>query len=275
MKGFQTKNLYLKNNSNFDKSHTSNSKPKLIKKSPNLILFNNKEKVLSFNENKKEKINKEKHLNKIKTKQSQSTKSQEKLNKIIKGEENFKKFHLDLIKNKIKEEDIEFNSFLLKTNDISDNETEDEKTKKRIELEEMKIFHIQRNLGKNENNSDDYIKRYNLLFPGEFLQDEANFQEKEKSATIIQQYFRKHKRKKKLYVGFQEPIYLIRIYEYEYDDESKIKSIEIKIYSTLFQKNMVMIKTVEELLGVESISRENIQSNMEKIIETIIGLKKN
>ena len=53
--------------------------------------------------------------------------------------------------------------------------------------------------------------------PDEFIDDESEIEKKTKEAIKIQQYFREHRDKKKLYCGFEEPNYLVRIYEHEYE----------------------------------------------------------
>ena len=112
------------------------------------------------------------------------------------------------------------------------------------------------------------------MFPQEILEDADEFQTKTKNAVKIQQFFRGHKKKIKLYTGYEEPDYFIRIYEHEYDINSMIKSIEIKIYSKLFEKNVTVFKTIEELFGVETISREKIVKKIDEIIGKILGFKK-
>ena len=64
---------------------------------------------------------------------------------------------------------------------------------------------------------DDYLARFHLLFPDEFIDDESEIEKKTKDAIKIQKYFREHRDKKKLYCGFEEPNYLVRIYEHEYE----------------------------------------------------------
>ena len=292
MKTFQNKNkIYLKTTVSFNKPNIRLKKPILYKNLSNLPIINNQDNLLPMlKSNKLEKTkNEEKLINKVKIKKTKFFKSQEKLNRLIKEEENFRDFYLNLIKNKVKDEEIDFNNFLEKTNDILENEAikntllnnkgnikdiKDEKTQKNIEKEEKKVFHNKSLLGKNEFDINDYTKRYQSLFPGENMEDESEFNLKTKSAMKIQQYFREHKNKKIIYKGFEEPNDLIRIYEHECDEYSKIKSIEIKIYSLLFQKNVSIIKTIEELFGVRNISREKIQKKINEIIGKILGFKK-
>jgi hypothetical protein len=198
----------------------------------------------------RENPSKEKLISKVKLKKTSFFRSQEKINKLIKEEENFKQYYLNIIQKKIKDEERDFNSFLLKSNDISDNEPlkntlmntyrGNERYQRRIEREEKKVFPAKRNLGKNEIDSNDYLARFHLLFPGEFIDDESEIEKKTKNVVKIQQYFREHRDKNRLYCGFEEPNYLVRIYEHEYDIYPLIKSVEIKIYSTLFQKNVIM-----------------------------------
>ena len=66
--------------------------------------------------------------------------------------------------------------------------------------------------------------------------DENYFNKKVNYIITIQRLFRKYRIKRKIYIGLEEPDYLIRIYEHDYDIYPHIKSIEIMIYSTLFKK---------------------------------------
>ena len=256
---FFNKKIYLRTNTNFNQSSLKLKNPKLIKNFSNLHLniHDNQLPVLkSYNQ---DNVNKEKLISKIKLKKTNFLKSQEKISKLIKEEENFKQYYLNIIQKKVKDEEREFNSFLLKSNDISESEPirntllnthrVNDRYQRRIEREEKKVFPDKRNLGKSE------------------------IEKKTKEAIKIQQYFREHRDKKKLYCGFEEPNYLVRIYEHEYEVYPIIKSIEIKIYSTLFQKNVIMYKTIEELFGVTTMAREKIQKRIGEIIGKIIGVK--
>ena len=278
---FFNKKIYLRTNTNFNQSNLKLKNPKLIKNFSNLHLniHDNQLPVLkSYNQ---DKANKEKLISKIKLKKTNFLKSQEKISKLIKEEENFKQYYLNIIQKKVKDEEREFNSFLLKSNDISESEPirntllnthrVNDRYQRRIEREEKKVFPAKRNLGKSEIDSNDYLARFHLLFPDEFIDDESEIEKKTKDAIKIQQYFREHRDKKKLYCGFEEPNYLVRIYEHEYEVYPIIKSVEIKIYSTLFQKNVIMYKTIEELFGVTNISRERILKRIGEIIGKVIG----
>ena len=280
---FFNKTIYLRTNTNFNQSSLKLKNPKLIKNFSNLHLniHDNQLPVLkSYNQ---DNANKEKLISKIKLKKTNFLKSQEKISKLIKEEENFKQYYLNIIQKKVKDEEREFNSFLLKSNDISESEPirntllnthrVNDRYQRRIEREEKKVFPAKRNLGKSEIDSNDYLARFHLLFPDEFIDDESEIEKKTKEAIKIQKYFREHRDKKKLYCGFEEPNYLVRIYEHEYEVYPIIKSVEIKIYSTLFQKNVIMYKTIEELFGITTMAREKIQKRIGEIIGKIIGVK--
>ena len=90
-----------------------------------------------------------------------------------------------------------------------------------------------------------------------------------------QKFCREHKNKKKLYIGIEEPKCIVRIYENEYDINNDIKSIEIKIYSIFFKKYVSVIKSINELFGEESLTREKIIKKIDLIYRQIMGFKKN
>ena len=281
----KTKKYYLKTNTNFTQLNLNLNKPLLKNFSKFQLDIQENQLPLLKSFNYKNASSEKMLIPKKKLKKTKFLKSQEKLKILIQEEENFKNYYLNLIRNKIKDEEKDFNNFLLNTrNDIPDNELfrntflsktqEKEKIQKKIEKEEKRVFPSKRNLGKNETDCNDYIKRFNRLFPQEILEDADEFQTKTKNAVKIQQFFRGHKKKIKLYTGYEEPDYFIRIYEHEYDINSMIKSIEIKIYSKLFEKNVTVFKTIEELFGVEAISKEKIVKKIDEIIGKILGFKK-
>ena len=284
MYNFQKKNYYITTNTNFNRSLNL----KKCKKSLSNVLLSatNQNEVLPLlNLNKIEATNKEKFIIKLKKpKKTSFYKSQEKLQKTIKEEDTMKLNYFSMIKNKVKESDDEFSYFLIESheNELPDdkfnennNEIDIEQFLRNINTEDKKIYSIYRKLGNDEFNMNDYQRRHKLLFPGEQIRDENYFNKKVNYIITIQRLFRKYRIKRKIYIGLEEPDYLIRIYEHDYDIYPHIKSIEIMIYSTLFKKNVTMIKTIEELLGVESITREKIQKKIGQIIDEIIGSNRN
>lgn len=284
MYNFQKKNYYITTNTNFNLSLNL----KKYKKSLSNVLLSatNQNEVLPLlNLNKIEATNKEKFIIKLKKpKKTSFYKSQEKLQKTIKEEDTMKLNYFSMIKNKVKESDDEFSYFLIESheNELPDdkfnennNEIDIEQFRRNINTEDKKIYSIYRKLGNDEFNMNDYQRRHKLLFPGEQIRDENYFNKKVNYIITIQRLFRKYRIKRKIYIGLEEPDYLIRIYEHDYDIYPHIKSIEIMIYSTLFKKNVTMIKTIEELLGVESITREKIQKKIGQIIDEIIGSNRN
>ena len=284
MYNFQKKNYYITTNTNFNRSLNL----KKCKKSLSNVLLSatNQNEVLPLlNLNKIEATNKEKFIIKLKKpKKTSFYKSQEKLQKTIKEEDTMKLNYFSMIKNKVKESDDEFSNFLIESheNELPDdifnennNEIDIEQFRRNINTEDKKIYSIYRKLGNDEFNMNDYQRRHKLLFPGEQIMDENYFNKKVNYIITIQRLFRKYRIKRKIYIGLEEPDYLIRIYEHDYDIYPHIKSIEIMIYSTLFKKNVTMIKTIEELLGVEGITREKIQKKIGQIIDEIIGSNRN
>jgi hypothetical protein len=297
MRKLGNKRYYINTSSNF--FNTSNIKSlfkgkKLFKNISNLQISGNQNTQLPvLNSYDDKRLSQPKYAKKLKIKKSGFLKSQEKLSRLIKEEEHFKQFYLNLIKNKVNEEKNEFNNFLLESHEINDNDPvrnnfindnkakndenspREERLKRKIEREEEKIYSPYPNIGKNKTNSNDYIERLKSLFPGEQSKEEYEFQKKTKNAIIIQRFFREHKNKKRIYTGLEDPDYIIRIYEHDHSLYDNIKSIEIKIYSVLFKKNVKMIKTMEELFGVLALTRENIINKIGEIIEKIIGTKRN
>ena len=259
MYNFQKKNYYITTNTNFNRSLNL----KKCKKSLSNVLLSatNQNEVLPLlNLNKIEATNKEKFIIKLKKpKKTSFYKSQEKLQKTIKEEDTMKLNYFSMIKNKVKESDDEFSNFLIESheNELPDdifnennNGIDIEQFRRNINTEDKKIYSIYRKLGNDEFNMNDYQRRHKLLFPGEQIRDENYFNKKVNYIITIQRLFRKYRIKRKIYIGLEEPDYLIRIYEHDYDIYPHIKSIEIMIYSTLFKKNVTMIKTIEEFLIV-------------------------
>ena len=278
MHNFQNKRYYISTNIN-------SQRPFNLRKNKKTFLHlnslnNQNDNLPLLNTSKMESVGKVKKLIFKKTKKSSFFNNQLKLMKIIIQEAKMKKESLNLIKNKLKDDNDEFNNFLIKSNEINDYIFNEDNRKRRnvqyklnLKREEKKVFSSYRQIGKNVLNDDDYQKRFKLLFPGEQINDPDYFNKKVKDVITIQRLFRKSRIKKKLYIGFEEPYYVIRIYEHEYDIYPNIKSIEIIIYSTLFKTNVTFIKTIEELFGVESMKREKIQKKIEQIIDGIICSK--
>lgn len=276
--------LYFKTSSNFAPSSLKLKNTKVPQNFSKIRLINQDFQLPSIKLLNRESPSKDKLINnKVKLKKTKFLKSQEKLGKLIKEEENFKNYFLNIIQEKVRDEENDFNNFLLKSNDIADNDSiknsfyntfrNDDRNQRRIEREEKKVFPDKRKLGKNEIDSNDYLERFHSLFPNEFIEDESEIKKKERKVIIIQRYFREHRDKKKLFCGFEEPNYFIRIYEHEYDIYPMIKSVEIRLYSILFQKNVILYKTIEELFGVSGMSREKIKKRIGEIIGKIIGTK--
>ena len=178
----------------------------------------------------------------------------------------FENYYIKIFKPKIKEEKNDFINFLLSNNDFPYNEPINKNYLNSL------IFPEEIYLGKKEENSKDYITRFNLLFPDKINKVENDIEIQNKNAIKIQRYFRQ-KNKKKIYFEFIEPDYLVTIYENEYDIYPIIKSIEIIIYSKLFQQNKTIYKTIEELFGIKNINREQIKERIEDIIRKVLGIK--
>ena len=98
------------------------------------------------------------------------------------------------------------------------------------------------------------------------------YEEKKKiSAQKIQEMFREKRTKEKLFIGFDSSEFIIlRIYVKEYDENKKVKSIEIHSYSLIQKKELILIKTIKELLGVDSLSSNSVKKVMNEIIEKVL-----
>ena len=284
------KKIHLSTAANFYNTGFLPQNKNISKNYSNFNLSNNSENTLPFLQKSNILKNADKLNKKVKIKKSKLFKSQEKLSKLIKEEENFKKIYLNIIKNKVKDEDKDFDEFLLNSNDITlddplyriiqkssfsgrEQNNINLRHQNRTEREINKVYRLERNLGKNENDCNDYIRRFKNLFPNEAIED-LDLKLKKEKVTIIQRFFREHKNKIKIKKVFKEPHYYIRIYANEEDIYPLIKNIEIKIYSTLFKKNIDLIKSTEELFGVNSMTIEKIQKNIDIIIDKIIGNQK-
>ena len=256
MYNFQKKNYYITTNTNFNRSLNL----KKYKKSLSNVLLSatNQNEVLPLlNLNKIEATNKEKFIIKLKKpKKTSFYKSQEKLQKTIKEEDTMKLNYFSMIKNKVKESDDEFSNFLIESheNELPDdifnennNGIDIEQFRRNINTEDKKIYSIYRKLGNDEFNMNDYQRRHKLLFPGEQIRDENYFNKKVNYIITIQRLFRKYRIKRKIYIGLEEPDYLTRTYEHDYDIHPHIKSIETMTHSTLLKKRATTIKTIEEL----------------------------
>ena len=92
--------------------------------------------------------------------------------------------------------------------------------------------------------------------------------QKEKSALKIQKIYKEKKRGEKLYIGFDDSKSIIlRIYVNEYDQYKKVKSIKIFSYFIYQKKELILEKTIKDLLGVEPLSVNTVKKFMDKIIE--------
>ena len=83
--------------------------------------------------------------------------------------------------------------------------------------------------------------------------------------------FRAKRTKQKLYIGYDSTEFIIlRVYVSEYDKNKKVKSIEIHSYSMIQKKEIILNKTIKELLGVDSISVNGVKIVMNEIIEKVL-----
>ena len=92
--------------------------------------------------------------------------------------------------------------------------------------------------------------------------------QKEKSAKKIQKIYKEKKKGEKLYIGFDDSKSIIlRIYVNEYDQYKKVKSIKIFCYFIYQKKELILEKTIKDLLDVEPLSVNTVKKFIDKIIE--------
>jgi hypothetical protein len=65
----------------------------------------------------------------------------------------------------------------------------------------------------------------------------------------------------------------IRIYADEYDQNNKIKSLEVFIYLLIDKESLVIKKSIKELLKRDSISKNSLKKCMDELIEKILAIK--
>ena len=256
MHNFLNKRYYINTNINFDRALNLRKSRKSLS---NLQSLNNiNDNLPLLNTTKLESERKEKKL-KIKiNKKTFFLKKQLKLQKSILEEDRLRKEFLNIIHNKLKDDDDEFNNFLIESNKISNfniNENNKEIKKEKYELnltkEEKRVFSPYRQIGKDKSNDNDYQIRFRRLFKEETIIDPDYFNNKVKDIITIQRLFRKFRIKRKLYIGLEEPNYVIRIYEHEYDIYPNIKNIEIIIYSTLFKIMLLLLNQLKNYLELK------------------------
>lgn len=153
------------------------------------------------------------------------------------------------------------------TDKIKEEEEEKKDIKNDIKKEEkVKEVNEEDNMNKSEEGYDD------------FENEDAVEDVKDQKARIIQKIFksRKYKNKERIYFGYDKTNnYIIWIYIDKFDSNGKIKNIEIKSYSINEKNNLTFKKEIKDLLEVDSISKEEIKKNMNKIIDKFDKILKN
>ena len=150
---------------------------------------------------------------------------------------------------KNEEENNEYNDFEEKEEEKKDKEEEKEEPK--IEKSESKEEKVPLEEKKPDLEMIEYLKK-----------------QKEKSALKIQKIYKEKKRGEKLYIGFDDSKSIIlRIYVNEYDQYKKVKSIKIFSYFIYQKKELILEKTIKDLLDVEPLSVNTVKKFIDKIIE--------
>ena len=146
-----------------------------------------------------------------------------------------------------------------------EDEKKDIKNDKKKE-EKVKDVNEEDNMNKSEEGYDDF-------------ENEDDVEEvKNQKARIIQRVFksRKDKNKERIYFGYDKTNnYIIWIFIDKFDSNGKVKNIEIKSYSINEKNNLSFKKDIKDLLEVDSISKEEIKKNMNKIIDKFDKIVKN
>ena len=120
----------------------------------------------------------------------------------------------------------------------------------------------EKNINKSEDEYDDF-------------EGEENIEEiKNQKATKIQKVYRDKKIRKiyknKIYFGNDKnKNNILWIYFDKLDSKENIISIEIKGYSMINKNNFILKKNIKDLLGVESISKEEIKNKINDILDKI------
>ena len=172
------------------------------------------------------------------------------------------------------------NDYNRRNKNLFKEEKEEKKSKDKIEEEEekkdikndkkkeekVKDVNEEDNMNKSEEGYDDF-------------ENEDDVEEvKNQKARIIQRVFksRKDKNKERIYFGYDKTNnYIIWIFIDKFDSNGKVKNIEIKSYSINEKNNLSFKKDIKDLLEVDSISKEEIKKNMNKIIDKFDKIVKN
>ena len=170
---------------------------------------------------------------------------------------------------KNEEENNEYNDFEEKEEEKKDKEKkEEEKEEKEEEKEDKEEKKEEKEEPKLEKSESKEEKKPLEGKNQELEMIEYLKKQKEKNAKKIQKIYKEKKKGEKLYIGFDDSKSIIlRIYVNEYDQYKKVKSIKIFSYFIYQKKELILEKTIKDLLGVEPLSVNTVKKFMDKIIE--------
>jgi hypothetical protein len=215
--------------------------------------------------------------------------TEERMNKLLEDENNFK--DKELI-----EEDKQHFLETLEVNNKNNFNSEEICDKL-----PMDIFYNENSvLGNHKNNKNDYKQRNKILFNENTKKEEKNeneeyndFDNKENNemehkenieeiknlkAKEIQRVYRekRFKNKERIYFGYdKDKLNILKIYIDDLDDSGNIIKLDINKYSIKENKSIFFKKSINNLLNVESISKDKLIPSLEDIIPKIDCMDKN
>ena len=138
-----------------------------------------------------------------------------------------------------------------------------------IPIKEAKIIVNDNNSDKNINNIQIAINKDENILENNSVKDDINeLKRKMIAINFILEIWKENRVKQKLFVGFDrysEDV-IFRIYGKILDKERKIKVIEFNRYAIKFQLRFKFEKSVKELFNVDSLSKEELISRIDEII---------
>ena len=207
--------------------------------------------------------------------------TEERMNKLLEDENNLKNRDL------LEEDKLQF----LET--LEDNNKSTFDSEEICDTLPIDIFYNENNiLGNHKNNKNDYKQRNKILFNEITKKEEKNekeeyndFEQKEnmeeiknRKAKEIQRIYRekKYKKKERIYFGYdKEKSNILKIYIDDLDDNGNIIKLDINKYSIKENKSMFVKIPINNLLKINSISKEDIRKNLEDITLKIDEIIKN
>lgn len=222
----------------------------------------------------------EERMNKLLEEEQYDKNQPNKIN--ILGNNNNEQF-CDIFKDKNENNDIDFeneNIFAEISNDLPFSENnrlglhknnKNDYKRRILNLTKLKEKEEKKEIEKKEKNEEiEKIKdeeEYN-----DFENEAINEEIKNKKASLIQKIFRnkKYENKDKIYCGYDKiKENILWIYTDNVDLKNNIKSIRIKMYSLTQNKLFYFKKDIKDLFDVDFISKENIKTMINDIIEKI------